>query len=110
MDSLDKGLHSVRSLRRGSQNRSRHSRDWLEKGAGEWREQSFILWCRADISERREGRKEDLGEAPWTTAQFQDRFCNATANTQARDFHSGPVVETLHSQCSRHKFDPWSGN
>jgi len=84
MDSLDKGLHSVRSLRRGSQNRSRHSRDWLEKGAGEWREQSFILWCRADISERREGRKEDLGGSTldYSTVSRQILQCHCKYSSQ----------------------------
>ena len=29
---------------------------------------------------------------------------------EVRDFPGGPVGKTLHSQCRRPKFDPWSGN
>ena len=28
----------------------------------------------------------------------------------SRDFPGSPVVKTLHSQCRRRGFDPWSGN
>lgn len=27
-----------------------------------------------------------------------------------RDFLDGPVIETLHLHCRRHRFDPWLGN
>ena len=41
---------------------------------------------------------------------LKDTHNGTTFSLQKKDFPSGPVAKTLHSQCRGPGFDPWLGN